>query len=55
MAFYVAEKKTVYILSSKIPSKGALNFRKYEFKIEHNDFDDESDKKEKDKILDFKK
>ena len=54
VAFYVAEKKTVYILSSKIPSKGALNFRKYEFKIEHNDFDDESDKKEKDKILDFK-
>ena len=47
-------QKTVYILLSNIPNQGALNFKKFEFNIEHDELDDESDIKEKDKILNFK-
>ena len=54
IAFYVAKKKTIYILPSKIPNKGELKFKTYKFNIEHDELDDESEIKEKDKILNFK-
>ena len=55
IAIYVAKKKTVYILSSKIPSKGRINYKKLVFNIKSKDDDEEDldDLKEKNKILKF--
>ena len=55
IAIYVAKKKTVYVMSTNIPSKGILKFQKFNFKIEHDEYEDEKDAKEKNSILEFKK
>ena len=54
IALYVAKKKSVYVFSSKIPSKGRIKFLKLDFKVENTDFDDPQDIKEINSILDFK-
>ena len=53
IALYVSKKKSVYIFSSNIPSKGRLNFKKYQFKFEFDEFEPEDNIKEKNKILNF--
>lgn len=54
LAIYVAKKKTVYVMSTNIPSKGLLKFQKFNFNIEHDEYEDEEDAKEKNSILEFK-
>ena len=54
IAVYVAKKKAVYVFPSKIPSKGIIKYQKYDFKIEHDEYDAPEDIKEKNSILDFK-
>ena len=53
IALYVSKKKSVYMFSSNIPSKGRLNFKKYQFKFEFDEFEPEDNIKEKNKILNF--
>ena len=53
IALYVSKKKSVYMFSSNIPSKGRLNFKKYQFKFEFDEFELEDNIKEKNKILNF--
>ena len=53
IALYVSKKKSVYMFSSNIPSKGRLNFKKYQFKFEFDEFEPEDNRKEKNKILNF--
>ena len=53
IALYVSKKKSVYMFSSNIPSKGRLNFKKYQFKFEFDEFESEDNIKEKNKILNF--
>jgi hypothetical protein len=53
IALYVSKKKSVYMFSSNIPSKGRLNFKKYQFKFEFDEFEQEDNIKEKNKILNF--
>ena len=54
IAIYVANKKAVYIMSTKIPSQGMIKYQKFDFKIEKDEFEAEEDAKEKNSILDFK-
>ena len=54
IALYVAKKRAVYIFSSNIPSDGVLNeFQKIEYKIEPDEFAEEGEEDEKDRILNF--
>ena len=53
IALYVAKKKAVYIFSSNIPSKGRLNYKKLEFKIENEEDEDKNEANEKNSILNF--
>ena len=54
IALYVANKKAVYVFSTKIPSKGMIKYQKYDIKIEHDEYDSPEDIKDKNSILDFK-
>ena len=55
IALYVAKKKAAYIFSSNIPAGGMLKeYNKFQFNIEHDEeFEEEDEAKEKDKILNF--
>ena len=55
IALYVAQKKAAYIFSSNIPAGGMLKeYNKFQFNIEHDEeFEEEDEAKEKDKILNF--
>ena len=54
IALYVANKKSVYVFPSKIPSQGMIKYQKYDIKLEHDEFDTQEDIKEKNSILEFK-
>ena len=54
IALYIANKKSVYVFSTKIPSQGMIKYQKYDIKIEHDEYDAPEDIKDKNSILDFK-